>query len=116
MTKPDEALLWAREKLVKFWEQSGASRKDIAMHVAMVRAGDYDRNLHDDVYLRRSWLDGHRAGAAASEARIKALEEALWNALPHLEKCFTHHAWHTERPFEPHYITNIRALLKEGDQ
>jgi hypothetical protein len=77
--------------------------------------------LYGEKFSTVPWIQlvtaqAYRAGAAASEARIKVLEEALWGALPHLEKCFTHHAWHTERPFEPHYIVNIRALLKEGDQ
>jgi glycine/D-amino acid oxidase-like deaminating enzyme len=52
----------------------------------------------------------------AQRRRIKALEEALRDALPRLENCFTHHSWHTERPPEPDYIVNIRALLKEADQ
>jgi hypothetical protein len=119
MTEPDEALLWAREERVKFWEQSSASRKDIAMHVAAARAGDYDRNLHDDVYLRRSWLDGYRAGAAASDAKIKAMERLLGHFLGlYCGSAF----WDVEK--EPEVIEAIallndaeaRALLKEGDQ
>lgn len=58
----------------------------------------------------------YRAGAAASEARIKALEGALRDALPQLEGCFWHHTWYSERPREPEYLVNIRALLKEADQ
>ena len=128
MTKPDEALLWAREERVKFWERSSASRKDIAMHVAAARAGDYDRNLHDDVYLRRSWLDGHRAGAAASEARIKALEEALIKTGASLAAAISllehggRKAAASDKMFEimlEDYraaLSEAHALLKEADQ
>ena len=59
---------------------------------------------------------GYRAGAAASEARIEALEAALRDALPQLEGCFWQHTWHSEQPREPEYLVNIRALLKEADQ
>ena len=103
MTEPDEALLWARERAAKWQDEGGG------LAGPSYRKGNLDGLLGEEG-------EGYRAGAAASAARIKALEEALWGALPHLEKCFTHHAWHTERPFEPHYIVNIRALLKEGDQ
>ena len=50
------------------------------------------------------------------EERIKALEEALRDALPRLENCVKDHVWHTQRPPVPHYIVNIRALLKEAGQ
>ena len=80
MTKPDEALLWAREQSVEFWEQSGAAPKDVAYHIAASRSGEYDGDLENIAHDRREWLDGYRAGAAASESRIKVLEEALAEA------------------------------------
>ena len=56
------------------------------------------------------------AVANASAERIKALEVALRDALPRLENCVKDHVWHTQRPPVPHYIVNIRALLKEAGQ
>jgi hypothetical protein len=62
MPEPDEALLWAREDWAKGLKSKGARRD--------VHQGLWDECLDDAVR-------GYRAGAAASEARIKALEAAL---------------------------------------
>lgn len=88
MTEADEALLWARENT--------ASTQSSPYTYALARA--------------------YRAGVAASAERIKALEAALRDALPHLETCFRHHVWRNEPMPEPGYLKNIRALLKDPDQ
>jgi len=75
MTEPDEALLWAREQAVAWWERApGVREKDKAAHIENIRAGKSDDDLEDAVRDRLSWLEGYRAGTAASEARIKELE------------------------------------------
>ena len=75
MTEPDEALLWAREQLATFWEKApGVRDADRAVHVNNARSGASDWDLEDAVRGRLHWLDGNRAGAAASAERIKALE------------------------------------------
>ena len=104
MTKPDEALLYAREHWANICDEDGFSDEAEAY-----RRGVKDESLATDALF-------YRAGAAASEARIKALKEALRDALPQLEGCFWQHTWHSEQPREPEYLVNIRALLKEADQ
>ena len=75
MTEPDEALLWAREQLATFWEKApGVRDADRAVHVNNARSGASDGDLEDAVRCRLHWLDGNRAGAAASAERIKELE------------------------------------------
>jgi hypothetical protein len=61
MTKPDEALLWARERAAKWQDEGGG------LAGPSYRKGNLDGLLGEEV-------EGYRAGAAASEARIKALE------------------------------------------
>jgi hypothetical protein len=63
-----------------------------------------------------AYLAGARMATERERERAKVLKEALRDALPRLENCFTHHGWHTERPPEPDHIVNIRNLLKEADQ
>jgi hypothetical protein len=126
MTKPDEALLWAREQSVEFWEQSGAAPKDVAYHIAASRSGEYDADLEPIARDRREWLDGHRAGAAASDARIKALEEALKDSVTAMRLLLDAVQKHNAESdtflsgFPLHLlsieIAAARALLKEDDQ
>ena len=63
MTKPDEALLWARDAAWRPWVEDPE-------YCRQVQAGDWD---NEPVVEWRA--QAYRAGAAASEARIKALEE-----------------------------------------
>ena len=80
MTEPDEALIWAREQSVQFWESlaaKGLPPETIAAHVALARSGGYDCDLENEAEGRRNWLEGYRAGQAASAERIKALEHDL---------------------------------------
>jgi hypothetical protein len=62
MTKPDEALLWAREHWATTCDKDGFTDEAEAY-----RRGVCDETLATDALF-------YRAGAAASEARIKALE------------------------------------------
>ena len=83
MTEPDEALIWAREQSVQFWESlaaKGLPPETIAAHVALARSGGYDCDLENEAEGRRNWLEGYRAGQAASAERIKALEGLLNHA------------------------------------
>jgi len=107
VTKPDEALLWARENMAKWCEEN-----DEHQLAQTYRSGAEDIRLIDEVR-------GYRAGAAASEARIKALEALLGHFLGlYCGSAF----WDVEK--EPEVIEAIallndaeaRALLKEGDQ
>ena len=68
MTEPDEALLYAREHWATICDEDGFSDEAEAY-----RRGLCDKTLVTDALF-------YRAGAAASEARIKALEEALAKA------------------------------------
>ena len=75
MTDVEEALLWAREQLATFWEKApGVRDADRAVHVNNARSGASDGDLEEAVRGRLHWLDGNRAGAAASAERIKELE------------------------------------------
>ena len=64
MTEPDEALLWAREHWANICHEDGFPDEAEAY-----RQGVKDESLATDALF-------YRAGAAASEARINALEEA----------------------------------------
>ena len=89
MTEPDEALIWAREQSVQFWESlaaKGLPPETIAAHVALARSGGYDCDLENEAEGRRNWLEGYRAGQAASAERIKALEEAIHEAMRRLNE------------------------------
>jgi hypothetical protein len=94
--EPDEALLWAREQNAQFWESlaakglppetvaaKGLPPETVAAHVALARSGGYDSQLEQEAEGRRNWLEGYRAGQAASAERIKALEEdlAIWDSV-----------------------------------
>ena len=115
MTQPDEALLWAREELATFWEGLSSVRDaDKAVHVANARSGASDNDLEEAVMGRRHWLEGHRAGAAASEARIRALKEAL-RAWVEKECDYIRRFTLCNPEVQPHVIWS-RALLEEDDQ
>lgn len=60
MTEPDEALLWARERALKYTNP--------ALH------NEIREGLLDHDFGITELATGYRAGAAASEARIKALK------------------------------------------
>jgi hypothetical protein len=64
VTEPDEALLYAREHWATICDEDGFPDEANAY-----RQGWCDESLATDSLF-------YRAGAAASEARIKALEEA----------------------------------------
>ena len=68
MTKPDEALLWAREDAAQQCEKYGPMPG--VDFPAEYRAGLMDVNLDDPIRA-------YRAGQAASAERIKALEELI---------------------------------------
>ena len=93
MTKPDEALLWARDAVVCPWAETDPE------YCREVQAGWWDDE--GNVEWR---AEGYRAGAAASDARIKALEEALRDEI---NQCSNDECVRC--------IKN-RALLKEADQ
>ena len=65
MTKPDEALLYAREHWSTICDEDGFPEEAEAY-----RQGVKDESLATDALF-------YRAGAAASAARIKALEEGI---------------------------------------
>lgn len=89
MSEPDEALLWAREQSVQFWESliaKGLPPETVAAHVALARSGGYDSQLEQEAEGRRNWLEGYRAGQAASAETVKALEEAIREAMRRLNE------------------------------
>jgi hypothetical protein len=100
MTKPDKALLWAREQAKERYLASFISQPAIC---AEIDAGKHDNNLLDEAYA-------YRAGAAASAARIKALEEAL-RPLAHAALLQGEVLGLTTEN-----VMTARALLKEADQ
>ena len=98
MTEPDEALLYAREHWATICDEDGFSDEAEAY-----RRGLCDKTLVTDALF-------YRAGAAASEARIKALE----GFLRHLRE------WDQMNPpmtgDHAAKAASIDALLKEADQ
>jgi uncharacterized protein YgfB (UPF0149 family) len=89
VSEPDEALLWAREQSVQFWESliaKGLPPETVAAHVALARSGGYDSQLEQEAEGRRNWLEGYRAGQAASAETVKALEEAIREAMRRLNE------------------------------
>jgi len=135
MTEPDEALIWAREQSVQFWESlaaKGLPPETIAAHVALARSGGYDCDLENEAEGRRNWLEGYRAGQAASAERIKALEEAIHEAMRRLNEYadMTVDEWDDSvadggimawmvirQELETVVVYRLdRALLKEADQ
>ena len=115
MTEPDEALLWARDAVVRFWSKTDPE------FCREVQAGFWDDS--DRVKWR---VQAYRAGAAASEARIKALEEALSDLLSLCENAaagaFRNGVTDTSNTIDEgeviawRFMDNARALLKEADQ
>lgn len=101
MTEPDEALLWARERAAQ-WQDEGGGEAGSAY-----RRGGLDFLLGEEV-------EGYRAGAAASEARIKVLEAALADTLSGLNYIREFHGTLYGVGWER--FKSYRALLKEGDQ
>ena len=103
MTKPDEALLWARERMATRCDEDGFP--DVA---ESYRRGYRDESLRED-------FEAYRAGAAESadreeelEARVAELEaevQELKGALTAASLFAT-----------PQAAQNILALLKEADQ
>ena len=87
MTEPDEAH--------RAWDECATARFEDEMNGNPLDLPQGMPNIVD-------FKDGYRAGAAASEARIKALEEAL-RAANLRTRLGNHSNW-------------SRALLKEGDQ
>ena len=116
MTKPDEALLCAREHWANICHEDGFS--DVA---EAYRLGVKDETLSTDALF-------YRAGAAASEARIKVLEEALVDVSASLIAAISlldgggKKAAASDKMFEimlsdyQDSVSRARALLKEGDQ
>ena len=107
MTKPDEALLYAREQVkARMSFPNNPHRWTVARH-AEVDAGKHDDELSDEAHA-------YRAGAAASEVRIKALEEAL-------RRLVTASDWVEEYTHEigvelEEAIEAAESVLKEADQ
>jgi hypothetical protein len=99
MTEPDEALLWARENRVTRLEPTPYCNE-----VPHIRLGVYDQQLLAEAHA-------YRAGAAASEARIEALKEAL-RAWVEKECDFMRRNNLGNPEVQPHVIWS-RALLKE---
>jgi len=97
MTKPDEALLYAREYWATICDEDG-----IPDEAQCYRRGENDEYLADDAHF-------YRAGQAASAERIKALERLLG----HFLETFCDLTWDPQK--EPEVI-EARTLLKEGDQ
>ena len=111
MTEPDEALLWARGNACQPWGETDPE------FCREVQAGDWD----DESLVK--WRDqGYRAGAAASEARIKALEEALRPLAALAEKIGTkvkaESCWCGQDGAVIRYgdIQHAESVLKEADQ
>jgi hypothetical protein len=98
MTKPDEALLWARESAYQMALEE-VSGPGVDVPVAL-------------------WLaTAYQAGAAASKARIKALEDEV-RELKEALTATVMQATARQIPItnEIKFSAPIRALLKEADQ
>ena len=92
--EPDEALLWAREHWATVCDEDGFLDEAEAY-----RHGVKDESLATDALF-------YRAGAAASEARIKALEAMVRKLV----------ALH-DTPIHPGDTYEVaRAMVKEADQ
>jgi len=114
VTKPDEALLWARENMAKWCEEN-----DEHQLAQTYRSGAEDIRLIDEVR-------GYRAGAAASEARIKELEAALKDSVTAMRLLLDAVQKHNAESDTflsgfPLHLLSIEiaaacALLKDGDQ
>ncbi len=73
MSEPDKAILWARERAARWQDESGGEAGP------SYRSGKLDFLLGEEV-------EGYRAGQAASAERIKALEEAIREAMRRLNE------------------------------
>jgi len=102
MTKPDEALIWARENAAAHCDQDREPRI----------AAAYRQGQYDDDHLKAD-AEAYRAGQAASAERIKALEEAIRRLTNMLAES-------DDPPGLIMVVTkdllDARALLKEADQ
>jgi len=104
MSKPDKALLWAREDAAHLYDDDAPR----------VLAGEFDN--WPDIKVR---VRVYRAGQAASAERIKALEELLRECADALEaevhgRSVNDLPRRIERDMHP--VEKARALLKEADQ
>lgn len=106
MMNPDEALLWARDAVVRFWSKTDPD------FCREVQAGFWDDS--DRVKWR---VQAYRAGAAASEARIKALEAEV-RELKEALTATVMQATARQIPItnEIKFSAPIRAEMKEADQ
>ncbi len=117
MSEPDEALIWAREQNAQFWESlaaKGLPPEAVAAHVALARSGGYDSQLEQEAEGRRNWLEGYRAGQAASAERIKALEAMLWDAVNDLADALADEL--ISAALVGPTVERALSLLKEADQ
>jgi hypothetical protein len=73
VSEPDKAILWARERAARWQDESGGEAGP------SYRSGKLDFLLGEEV-------EGYRAGQAASAERIKALEEAIREAMRRLNE------------------------------
>ena len=102
MTKPDEALLWARENMAKWCEEN-----DEHQLAQTYRSGAEDIRLIDEVR-------GYRAGAVASAERIKELEaenEAMQELAGRLQCEMSDTLTRLNERYPEEFV-----WLKEGDQ
>jgi hypothetical protein len=106
MTEPDEALLWARERAKGRMFSPNSKYRTIARRME-VDAGKHDDELSDEA-------QAYRAGAAASEARIKALEEALQRLVTASD--FVEEYTHEIGVELEEAIEAAESVLKEADQ
>ena len=74
MTEPDEALLWARERAKRRFSSP------VYINIcAQIDAGDWDDDLAYSA-------EAYRAGAAASDDRIKELEDGILDMVLYIEE------------------------------
>jgi len=102
VTKPDEALLWARENMAKWCEEN-----DEHQLAQTYRSGAEDIRLIDEVR-------GYRAGAVASAERIKELEaenEAMQELAGRLQCEMSDTLTRLNERYPEEFV-----WLKEGDQ
>jgi len=105
MTKPDEALKWARKQALK-------TARPYYRDLILLGQMDHTFGIYE-------LAEGYRAGQAASAERIKALEGLLRECADALEaevrgRSANDLPRRTERDMEP--IIRARALFKEADQ
>jgi len=111
VTKPDEALLWARENMAKWCEEN-----DEHQLAQTYRSGAEDIRLIDEVrgYRLIDEVRGYRAGAVASAERIKELEaenEAMQELAGRLQCEMSDTLTRLNERYPEEFV-----WLKEGDQ